>query len=164
MLFALLLLLVSEPVTAYKNTLSINPISATLLASRAGDFLLPAPSVNYERKLSKLFSVYGEVGMLFAVIPANIEVGVFEYLSDDFKGWFLSQGVEFTFIGFFGLFKPAETILLRTPIDFGYKWIFSNNFTLRVFGGFSFYLYEFIKGDLKVPIPDSFGIYLGKSW
>lgn len=158
MLFTIFLIFQSEQATFYKSTLSVNPISAILFASRGGAFPFPSPSVNYERKLSKSFSTYGEIGMFLAIIPGNIEAGVFEYLSDDFKGWFLSQGLEFTFIGFFGLFKPAGTIVLRTPVDVGYKWIFSNNFTLRVFGGASLWILPLM------PAPDSFGIYLGKSW
>ena len=141
----------------FDNTLSVNPLSI-IPSPFLTDFFL-APAINYERSIYKKFSIYGEIQLSFNSMNINPEIGVFVYPLDDFRSLFLSCGVEYRYFE-----------MVRIPLDIGYKWIFSNGFTLRVFAGPSI-IFElkqprgrYMGNSNKYILPDSFGTYFGYSW
>lgn len=155
MFIALILFLNELDETTVRNTFSINPLSFIFIGDHGIAFPLPAPSINYERKVGRRISVYGESGLLFFIIPSNIEFGSSFYLSPDkFDGWSISSGIEFGWRNF----------LVRIPLNLNYKWIHSSRFTIKPFIGGSLWIYSEDKTLKFYPIPDSFGIYIGKSW
>jgi hypothetical protein len=162
----LLLVLVTDvldkKIEEYRYTFTINPLPflfmPSIFGSRPTIFAL-VPGINLEIRIKEKLSLNFELNNAWLIFPAEIEIGIREYLGDKvFEGFYLYQGL--AGLNLENISKDIEQERALEPsliLTAGYKFIFRNGFTVDPFAGIRIFILE------AFPFP-AVGLYLGYSW